>query len=110
LTTLCQNLADISGKTTRAIFIPVRWGVKYAIFKPESCINELEKEGVIYRDSVERGRKSFTILILRNTNKSAFLMGHTGTHYGDVENFIDLDRDQVPTSKLSGKLDECLLL
>ena len=46
------------------------------------ALNELETEGVIYRDSVQRGPKSFTILILRDTNKSAFLVGHTGIHYG----------------------------
>ncbi len=77
-------------------------------------LNELEKEKVIYRDSVKRGRKSFTILILRNANKSAFLMGHIGTHYrcapGQVNAGINLDSGQVPTSRLSGGLDECLLL
>ncbi len=45
-------------------------------------LNKLENEGTIYRDSVQRGRKSFTILILQSASTSAFVMGHTGIHYG----------------------------
>jgi hypothetical protein len=53
----------------------------------------LEEEGTIFRDSVERGRKSFTIIILNQQSamKSASVMVHTGTHYRRDENFLDLD-------------------
>ena len=52
------------------------------------ALNELETEGVIYRDSVQRGPKSFTILILQipqTPTASASLMGQSGTHYGEQE-------------------------
>lgn len=77
-------------------------GMPYSTLKV--VLNELEKEGVIYRDSVQRGPKSFTLLILRDTNKSAFLMGHTGTHYGTGG--ISWNEPSVSSSGLG----ECLLL
>ncbi len=75
----------------------------------------LESEGIIYRDSVQRGRKSFTVIILnlQGAMKPASLMVHTRTHYRSVPNYlyldIDLDSSQDPTSRLS-ELDGCLLL
>ena len=39
-------------------------GMPYSTLKV--VLNELEKEGVIYRDSVQRGPKSFTLLVLRD--------------------------------------------
>lgn len=61
----------------------------------KAALNELEKAGTLYRDSVRRGRKSFTILILQSASTSAFVMGHTGIHYGEQEQVVFLEQDEL---------------
>lgn len=46
----------------------------------KKVLNMLEDEDIIFRDSVERGKKSFTVLILQ-VNQVENLMVYTGIHY-----------------------------
>lgn len=50
------------------------------------ALYQLEAEGLIYRDSVARGKKSFTIIIAKIPNKCKKLTVHTGTHVGIEKN------------------------
>jgi len=50
----------------------------------KDVLAELEDEGIIFKDAVGTGRKSFTVLILSSNNLHSCKkqMGQTGTHYG----------------------------
>lgn len=58
--------------------------LKIPLSSLKEVLAQLEKEGIIYRDAVGSGRKSFTVLMLtsnycRNCKKQ---MGQSGIHYG----------------------------
>ena len=73
------------------------------------ALEQLEKEGLIYRDSVARGRKSFTIIISKLTHIWKKQMVHTGTHYGEQGLSWNLENDSPLLPELSYS-DACLLL
>lgn len=46
------------------------------------ALAELEKSGIIFKNTVARGRKSFTIIIAKIYQNCKKLMVHSGIHYG----------------------------
>jgi hypothetical protein len=76
------------------------------------ALNQLEAEGLLYRDSVGRGKKSFTVIITKLYYNCKTLMVHTGTHYGTGDGDsvgIKGEELNVSASYLSAP-EYCLLL
>lgn len=73
-------------------------------------LKQLEAEGLIYRDSVVGGKKSFTVIIAKIYHKCKKLIVHTGTHYG-TGNSVGIKYEEANVSvSVSDDPEYCLLL
>jgi len=73
-------------------------------------LNQLEVEGLIYRDSVVRGRKSFTVIIAKICHNCKKLMVHTGIHYGTGRSKGIKYEEIKAFASVSGEPEFCPLL